>query len=136
MKQSRTKDGIHVSNDFLKKNGDKLKQIAQSNQEAPKQDGRVLNLWKPLAVAATLAVALFFATPSEESNFGDSVALNVEGMDLLEMYADGYLDIDEELLYEEINEEDLYIEVELEETELNSILDDLSDDELYNLMDV
>lgn len=128
------KDGIKIPSDILAKNAVELKKIAQSKP-------RVISLQKWIstaaAVAAVIAVALVYLFPSEITP--DSMADQLSSVDPVDAYDAGLVDFELDMVLEYSSPDDFEVdnldeEIDVTNEELNQLLDELSDDEIYNYL--
>lgn len=126
------KDGLHIPENLLAENAKRLKAIPSEHS------GKVISLktWASVSgVAAALALIVSLAWPAT-TNEGDPFA-SLTGDDIYSYYEAGLFDIEHELLLEYAAEDDFSTEInllddEFSDSDLESILDDFNEDELYN----
>lgn len=128
------KDGIKIPSDILAKNAVELKKIAQSKP-------RVLSLQKWIstaaAVAAVIAVAIVYIFPSEVTP--DPMPDQLSSVDPVDAYDAGLVDFELDMVLEYSSPDDFEVdnleeEIDVTDEELNELLDELSDDEIYNYL--
>ncbi|KAB2814859.1 hypothetical protein [Phaeocystidibacter luteus] len=122
-------DGLNISEQFLLENAKKLKGIPDTPVK-----GRVIPLRLGFtfgAVAAALAAVLVFRLqPSENTDlFAD-----VTSEEVYQYYDSGLIDVETDLLMEYTSVDDFTVEIDPNEEELDLLLDDLNDEELYNIL--
>lgn len=126
----KNKDGIHIPEDLLAKNSERLKSIPGE----PKI--RKLPIWisTGVAVAATLALVFVFNLNTSP----DPSTVDLSSIDVYDAYQNGEIDLDLDLLLEYASPEDFEEELEDDyapsEDEMNEYLYELSDEEIYNYM--
>ncbi|NVK03190.1 MAG: hypothetical protein HWD92_00145 [Flavobacteriia bacterium] len=128
------KDGIKIPSDILAKNALELKKITQS-------EPRVISLQKWIstaaAVAAVIAVALVYIFPSEITP--DPIIEQLSSVDPVDAYDAGLVDFELDMVLEYSSPDDFEVdnleeEIDVTDEELNQLLDELSDDEIYNYL--
>lgn len=138
MNNQRKNDGIHIPQDFLEQNAARLKSITDSPSKKSVPVKR-LPVWIPVSAAACLAALLYFAVPTGTVETTDPF-LEIAEVDLMEVYEAGYMDLDGDLLYSAFEEDDALFDTEeietIDDEELNvdQLLNEFSDEEIYNLL--
>lgn len=131
MSTKKHNDGIHIPESFLIGNAEKLKRISSEKKITGRS--RVIPIWGSVAIAATVTLVLLLNLPSGNSN--DITTDDWLSVDILEVYESGLVDLDDEILLEGLEHSDLEFElIEPDDDELDPVLNELSDDELYNLL--
>lgn len=122
-------DGLNISEQFLLENAKKLKGIPDTPVK-----GRVIPLRLGFtfgAVAAALAAVLVFRLQPLENT---DLFADVTSEEVYQYYDSGLIDVETDLLMEYTSVDDFTVEIDPNEEELDLLLDDLNDEELYNIL--
>ncbi|NVK27158.1 MAG: hypothetical protein HWE14_03885 [Flavobacteriia bacterium] len=125
----KKKDGLNLSDQFLEQNGIKLKQIATEPSK-----GRVINLPMGISFGAVAAAILTIVVIRLQQPNETDLFANVTSDELIEYYESGRIDVETDMLLEYTTIDDFSMEINPNENEIDILLDDLNDEELYKLL--
>ncbi len=123
------KDGIRIPDDFLAINAERLKRIPPSAKS-----GRVIPIWVRVAAAAAVFAGALWLIPTGTPNEELQMA-TLSSDDLVKLYDQGLIDIDENELYPYTDMEELETTLELYQDDWDELLIEIEEDELYNYLE-
>lgn len=140
MNQNPKYDGIRISSEFLKQNEKKLLSIAENPTSITQSKTRVIHWWIPISIAASILLLLSLFIPNNDKKKTDPFD-QLAGLDLMELYENGMLDLEPELLYSTFSEEDqqaitdeFQYDFKIDEVNLDELLDVYNEEELFTLI--